>query len=101
MISLSNHEPVKPQTETAAQVEAEPTISASRSSDGPRPSSADVEQAKGAVAFIIGLNGYHCIDVIDTQSAGSGVYDVTCIIDHHGHRATYMVNSRTNDVAEL
>jgi hypothetical protein len=60
-----------------------------------------VAQAKGTVAFIIGLNGYHCIKIINVQDATSGVYDVTCITDHHGHQATYMVNSATNDVAKI
>ena len=60
-----------------------------------------VAQAKGTVAFIIGLNGYHCVEIINVQDAGSGVYDVTCITDHHSHQATYMVNSETNDVAKI
>lgn len=73
----------------------------SGSSDAKAPDAAAVSEAEGTVAFIIGLNGYHCIKVIDAQDAGSGVYDVTCITNHHGHKATYMVNARTNDVAEI
>jgi hypothetical protein len=105
MIGLSNDKPPKAEAEATAQVDAQPTgaetSSKSTSLNGSALSSADVEKAEGTVAFIIGLNGYHCIKVIDAQAAGSGVYDVTCITDHHGHEATYMVNSRTNDVAEL
>jgi hypothetical protein len=76
-------------------------VTDSEGGDSSAPDAAQVSEAAGTVAFIIGLNGYHCIRVIDAQDAGSGVYDVTCVTDHHGHQATYMVNSRNNDVARI
>ena len=101
----SNDRSAKVEAEATPEVAPQTTIAESgpesTSSDAPAPSPADVSEAEGTVAFIIGLNGYHCIKVIDVQAAGSGVYDVTCVTDHHGHRAIYMVNSRTNDVAEI
>jgi hypothetical protein len=112
VFAMLSNKSAKAETDTTSQVEtthaaetqAPPAAESSSerpSPDTSGPSSADVAEAEGTVAFIIGFNGYHCIKVIDAQAAGSGVYDVTCITDHHGHRATYMVNSRTNDVAEI
>jgi hypothetical protein len=57
------------------------------SSDADGPDAATVSEAEGKI--------------VDANDAGSGVYDVTCITDHHGHQAIYMVNSRTNDVAKI
>lgn len=88
-----------PQVES--QTPSADTQTAAATSEGSASSSSDVSEAAGTVALIIGLNGYDCIKVIDTQNAGSGVYDVTCVTDHHGHQATYMVNSRNNDVAKI
>jgi hypothetical protein len=95
----SSEKPAQAEPQAASQVESQTPSDAT--SNRSAPDAAAVSEAQGTVAFIIGLNGYHCIKVINTQDAGSGVYDVTCIIDHHGHQATYMVNSRTNDVAEI
>lgn len=62
----------------------------------------DVDKAASTVAFIIGLNGYHCIKVIDVQQTeSSSLYGVACLTDHHGHRTNYMVNAETNDVTEI
>ncbi|MFL6758564.1 MAG: hypothetical protein ACJ8FR_01160 [Sphingomonas sp.] len=96
---------MKTEAEATPQVETQTTTaesgSDSTSSDGSAPSSADVSKAQGTVAFIIGLNGYHCVKVIDAHKATSTLYDVTCITDHHGHQTTYMVNAETNDATPI
>ncbi|MFL6727877.1 MAG: hypothetical protein ACJ8FS_15385 [Sphingomicrobium sp.] len=70
-------------------------------SDGGAPDSAALSEAEGTVAYIVGLNGYHCIKVIDAHKASSVLYDVTCVTDHHGHQTTYMVNAETNDATPI
>jgi hypothetical protein len=97
----SSDKPAQAEPEAAPQtasVETQPEASTSNAS---APDSAAVSRAEGTVAFIIGLNGYHCIKVIDAHKASSTLYDVTCITDHHGHQATYMVNAETNDATKI
>jgi hypothetical protein len=89
------------QAEPQATAQTETQTASATASDASASDSAEVSQAEGAVAFIIGLNGYHCIKVIDAHKATSNLYDVTCITDHHGHQTTYMVNSETNDATPI
>jgi len=102
----SGSKPIKAEPEAAAAPVEAPAVPArseppSTDADASGPDSREVAEAKQTVAYIIGLNGYNCLKVTDVEDASAGVYDVTCVTDHHGHHAIFMVNSRTNDVARI